>query len=289
MKGWIRGNTKIGPVSGCSRQLSSRPLQSRDHDQLSIWRLNSLMGDGSGTVVNKYVTVVSEETRIEDIGESTVKPVAKARPKQTPSSMLSSTTISVPYHERKWMDVEPGRFDKSCLDVLKLMFALLRHDDTIPREETWHQYFVQNLHLLRIGQFEHGKGFLQRGCGTKKRFQYCVDPRSLQTLQNLRAIQGHSGGKHIDPTLQDNVLLPNDFAEHICHVGSSHDLHSIIPSGLIKGGKCVEREACGVLHSRKSDVRSSAQRSRVRPDEAQNCSVQKTIGKYNKIQKIGVI
>ena len=28
--------------------------------------------------------------------------------------------------------------------------------------------------------------------------------------------------KKIDPTLQDNVLLPNDFAEHIYHAGSSH-------------------------------------------------------------------
>ena len=41
------------------------------------------------------------ETHIEDFGESTVKPVAKARPKQTPCSMLSCTTIPVPYHERK--------------------------------------------------------------------------------------------------------------------------------------------------------------------------------------------
>ena len=57
---------------------------------------------------------------------------------------------------------------------------------------------------------------------------------------DLRAIQGHCGGKHIDFTLQDNVLLPSDFAEHIFHVGSSHDLHSIIQSGLIPGGKHVK-------------------------------------------------
>ena len=43
--------------------------------------------------------------------------------------------------------------------------------------------------------------------------------------------------KHIDPTLQDNVLLPNDFAEHIYHAGRSHDLHSFVQSGLIPGGK----------------------------------------------------
>ena len=38
-----------------------------------------------------------------------------------------------------------------------------------------------------------------------------------------------------------------------------------------------EREACGVLYGRKSDVRRSAQRSRLRPDESQNCSVLKSL------------
>ena len=33
------------------------------------------------------------------------------------------------------------------------------------------------------------------------------------------------------------MLLPSDFTEHIFPVGSSHDLHSIIQSGLIPGGK----------------------------------------------------
>ena len=40
-----------------------------------------------------------------------------------------------------------------------------------------------------------------------------MNPNSLEQFQYLRAIQGHSGGTHIDPTLQDNVLLPDDFAE----------------------------------------------------------------------------
>ena len=45
----------------------------------------------------------------------------------------------------------------------------------------------------------------------------------------------------MNPTLQDNVLLPSDFAEHIYHVGSSHDTHLIIRSGLIPGGKDVKK------------------------------------------------
>ena len=82
---------------------------------------------------------------------------------------------------------------------------------------------------------------MQRGGGPKKRFQYCVDPISPDTPLYLRAIQGHSGGSQIDPALQDNVSLPNDFADYIYHVGSSHDLHSIIQSELIPGGKDVKK------------------------------------------------
>ena len=67
----------------------------------------------------------------------------------------------------------------------------------------------------------------------------CWDSFHADTVLYLQAIQGHSGGKHINPTLQDNVLLPDNFAEHIYHVGSSRDMHSIIQSGLIPGGEDV--------------------------------------------------
>ena len=44
VKGWIRGTTKIGPVLDVG-QLSSRPLRSQVHDEFSIWRWNSLIGE----------------------------------------------------------------------------------------------------------------------------------------------------------------------------------------------------------------------------------------------------
>ena len=52
------------------------------------------------------------------------------------------------------------------------------------------------------------------GGGNKKRFQYCTDP-SGQDIIYLRALQGHSGRNPIDPSLQDNVLIPNNFFEYI--------------------------------------------------------------------------
>ena len=277
MKGWTRGNTKIGPV------LDVAVSYHRGRYEVEIM-INSLFGGGTRSWVrivkgiNKYVTEMSEETHIKDIGESTEKPVAKARPKQTPSSMLSSSTIPVPCHERTWIDVEPGRFDKSCLEVSKLMIRLLRHDDTVHRDDDGVVKF-QDLASIFCSEFTSSShrsirtwlSLLQRGGGIKKRFQYCVDPSSPETLLYLRTIQGHSGGKHLDPRLQDNVLLPDDFAEHIYHVGSSQDSHSIIQSGLKKGRRAVFFTAVNPLFD------DQHKRSRVRPDEAQNCSLQKQL------------
>ena len=136
--------------------------------------INSLFGDETRSWVmivngiNKYVTEMTEETQenhIDEIGDSTGKLITKARPKQTPSPTSSFPTITLPYHQRQWIDVEPGKFDKNSVEVSKKMIRLLR----------------------------------------------------------------------------DNVLLPNDFAEHIYHVGSSHDLHSIIQSGLIPSGKDIKK------------------------------------------------
>ena len=40
----------------------------------------------------------------------------------------------------------------------------------------------------------------------------------------------------MDPSLQDNVFIPNDFFEYIYHIGCAINLHSIMNSGLIPGG-----------------------------------------------------
>ena len=76
------------------------------------------------------------------------------------------------------------------------------------------------------------------GGGNKKIFQYCTDP-SGQEILYLRALQGHTGRIPIDPTLQDNVLIPDNLFEYIYHVGCAVNLlHSItkvrIDSGRIK-------------------------------------------------------
>ena len=71
--------------------------------------------------------------------------------------------------------------------------------------------------------------------------QYCIDPSGQEFLY-LRAFQGHSGRNLIDPSLQDNVLIPINFFEYIfsfwmCRVS----VHSITISGLIAGGQYLSK------------------------------------------------
>ena len=87
---------------------------------------------------------------------------------------------------------------------------------------------------------EKWKSIMAGGGGKEKIFQYGTDP-SGQEILYLRALQGHSGRNLIDPSLQDNVLIPNDFFEYIYHIGCAIDLHSVTNSGLIPGGQILSK------------------------------------------------
>ena len=74
----------------------------------------------------------------------------------------------------------------------------------------------------------------------------------------FRAIQGHSGGNFVSLSLQGNVLLPDHFAENIYHIGNAFEMHSIIKSGLIPGGKSLRRDRQSVFfRSSEPDGRKS--------------------------------
>ena len=69
----------------------------------------------------------------------------------------------------------------------------------------------------------------------KRRYQYCTDDSGI--IVYFRALQGHSRRKLIDPSLQDNVVIQSGLFQHIYHIGSAFNLHSIINNGLIPGGQ----------------------------------------------------
>ena len=85
------------------------------------------------------------------------------------------------------------------------------------------------------------KSTMAKGGGNKKRFQYCASP-SGQEILYLRALQGYSGRNPFEPSLQDNVLIPNNFFEYIYHIGCASNLLSITNSGLIFGRQNEHRQ-----------------------------------------------
>ena len=163
---------------------------------------------------------------------------AKAKPRR-PTSVCSSMR-TVPIRERIWTDIEPGAQSNQA-------YTLLRHGQ-LPREEDGAIEFWRLQDYLR-NEFgnsqrwfdEKWKGIMAKGGGNKKISQYCTDSLG-QDILYLWALQGHSGRNPIDPTLQDTVLIPDNFFEYIYHIGCAISLHSITNSGLIAGGQNSSRE-----------------------------------------------
>ena len=90
---------------------------------------------------------------------------------------------------------------------------------------------------------------LAKGGGKKtKRLRYCLHLFFWSDeFLHFRTIQGYSGDNIVDPLLQDSVLIPDDFAEYIYHVGNAFEMHSIVKSGLIPGVRSLRRDRQSVF------------------------------------------
>ena len=145
-------------------------------------------------------------------------------------------------NEIKWIDIEPGESSFSAYEISKKVINLLRHSQTVQREDDGAVQFWRIKNFLQ-NQFpqiiywsdDRWKSCLSAGGGAKRRYQYCTDITG--TIIYFRALQGHSGRNLIDPSLQDNVIIQSNFFQYIYHVDCAFNLHSIISSGLIPGGQ----------------------------------------------------
>ena len=215
-KGWIRGNTKIGPVL----ELTTCCVQGEYGVEI---RIKSVNQDTSHSWVriyhglNKLVTNLNNKDQ-DDNGQET----------------------SEMQFEEYALKLNAGDF--ASRSKAKKLVNLLRHGSLLRDNdgaiEFWRlkNYLQDHLCFVISGLMKKWKSTMAKGGGNKKIFQYCIGP-SGQEILYLRALQGHSGRNLIDPSLQDNVLIPNDVVEYIHHVGCAINLHSIMYSGLIPGGQ----------------------------------------------------
>ena len=124
------------------------------------------------------------------------------------------TVSSVAMDRRRTREVR-----RSCFELSKKMTRLLRHDPTVHREHGAVEFSIlAPMVSFKIDVFSvlvtsnMAKLFPQKEVVFRKVFSNVWIDTLLTPSYTFEATQGHPGGKHIDPTLQDNVLLPSDFA-----------------------------------------------------------------------------
>ena len=197
---------------------------------------------------NQNNTEIHADPQEDQVPQTSIKVVAarskaKAKPQQREPV---DTTTTIPMHERRWIDIEQSEQTLAAYDLSKKVINLLRHNQTVQREDDgaiqfWRIKFHLRNHFSQVQHWsdERWKTCLAAGGGSKRRYQYCSD--NSGTILYLRALQGHSGRNLIDPLLQDNEIIQRGLFHHIYHIGCAFNLHSIINNGLIPGGQDSSR------------------------------------------------
>ena len=142
-KGWIQGNMRIGPVL----EVRTSFQNFKYGIEIRIWSVGqdnsqSWVRISYGTI--KYVvdsnqdnTEIPADPQEDQVPQTSIKVVAarsnaKAKPQQREPV---DTTTTIPMHERKWIDIEPSEPSLAAYDVSKKVISLLRHNQTVQRED----------------------------------------------------------------------------------------------------------------------------------------------------------
>ena len=252
-KGWIQGNTRIGPILEVTTSFQHFKfgvevrIQSVKEDNYQSWVRISY---GTIRYVNNYIKYDTQslaDTQEEEYAPTSSGVVAaRSKAKAKPQPRESTGTTTIPLSERVWIDIEPSKQDLESHNLSKNVINLLRHNQKLHREQYGAiQFYKIKFHLrdypLPIQNWSDNRWLacLAAGGGPKRRYQYCSD--YLRSIIYLRALQGHSGDSIIDLALQDHVLIGPGVFPYIYHVGSNFSISSILSNGLIPGGQNLSR------------------------------------------------
>ena len=160
-KGWIQGNMRIGPVLEVTTSFqhfkygTEIRIKSVNQDNSLSWVRNSY-----GTVKyvidsiqdNTEIPADLQEEQIPQTSTSVVVARSKAKAKPQPRE-LAGTTATIPIHQRRWIDIEPSKQDLDSYDLSKKVVSLLRHNQTLQREEDGAIRILQNQILSSKSSF----------------------------------------------------------------------------------------------------------------------------------------
>ena len=252
-KGWIQGNMRIGPVLEVTTSFQHFKygieirIWSVSQDNSQSWVRIPMERSNMWSILsdNKEIAADPQEDQVPQTNIKVVAARSKATAKPQPRELVG-TTATIPMHERRWIDIEPSEQNLASYDLSKKVISLLRHNQTLQREEDGAiefykiKFYLRNHHSqIQVWSDDRWKACLAAGGGSKRRYQYCSD--NSGTILYLRALQGHSGSNLIDPTSQDNVVIGTGIFNYIHHIGCAFNLHSIINNGLIPGGQDLSR------------------------------------------------
>ena len=133
-RGWIQGDTKIGPVL----EVTIRYLHGKHGVEIRIMSLSRDNTDswvrishGSNKFVNNHDTETPEDQLEEQALQLNAKyfvSQAKAKAKPQRRELAGSSSRLVPMDERNWIDIEPGKYTPlSEYEVSNKVIHLLRH------------------------------------------------------------------------------------------------------------------------------------------------------------------
>ena len=162
--------------------------------EIRIWSVNqdnsqSWVRISYGTI--KYVvdsnqdsTEIPADPHEDQTSQTSIKVIAarsKARAKPQKRELVDSPSI-IPMHERRWIDIEPSEQNLAAYDLSKKVISLLRHNQTVQREDDGAiEFYRIKFHLRNhSSQVQHWsndrwKSCLAAGGGSKRRYQYCSD------------------------------------------------------------------------------------------------------------------
>ena len=108
---------------------------------------------------------------------------AKAKPQREPAGYSPSI---IPMNERNWIDIEPEEYPLSEYEVSKKVIHLVRHSQTVQRENDGAVQFwkIKNYLQNQFPQVQHWsddrwKVCLAAGGGAKRRHQHCNDDSGI--------------------------------------------------------------------------------------------------------------
>ena len=158
-KGWIQGNTRIGPVLA----VATCCLDGKYGVEIRIWSLNRdnthswvRFSHGSNTFVKNLNNNEQEIPEVQlkeyslklDANDFACRSKAKAEPQRR--ELAGSSPRVVPIGRRIWTDIEPGKYSLSDYDISKKLIHLLRHGIQVHREDDGAVQFWKIKEILQI-------------------------------------------------------------------------------------------------------------------------------------------